>query len=259
MRRAVLLMMFVGCGDDGGATMSDVLINPGPDYDLSCLGNMPASVPSTIPLMGTMYDMTGPMPMPLPNATIVAKTAQDDTEVGTGMTDMDGKFMFDVTTNGSAARIYMNATATGFVPAHGILNIPLYPSNAMGFQAMVKQSRIDELATSLGGTNDPAKGVLEVWVADCSKGELAQASLQLDGATVPWAMFGGVGVWIPRDLTLPHIQNVAVGSMAGTINVTPGLHTVTVSNMTGSLQLTGTINVQANVWNLLAIVPGAPL
>lgn len=258
-RVALVVVTLVGCGDDGGTQQQDAIINPGPDYDLSCLNNMPASVPATIGMMGTLYDFTTAMPMPIPSAMISARSATDNAEVGMGTTDMDGKFMFDVTGSGTPTRIYMNATATGFLPAHGISNTPLYASTGDRFLAAVKQSRVDDLATALGTTYNSAMGALEVWVSDCGKGEFPQATIQLDGATASWAMFGGVGVWIPREITLPHLQTASVGSMAGLINVAPGSHTVTVISPSGTLMLSGTINVLAGTWNLLVIVPGAPL
>jgi len=257
-RAALVVVMLVGCGDDGGGSQVDSNFNPGPDYDLSCLNVMPTAVPAVITEKGVLYDFTMSMIMPIPMGTISAKLPADNSEVGTGMTDMDGKYMFDVTGTGAATRYNFDITATGFVNTHSILNIPLYPSTMDKFLPAVKQSRIDALATAFGTTANPAKGALEVWVNDCGNGEFPMGTIQLDGATTQWAMFGGMGVWVPRDTLLQHLQNLAVGSIAGMANVDPGMHSVTVTSPSGVLMMTGTIDVKAGEWNLLVIYPGKP-
>lgn len=107
-------------------------------------------------------------------------------------------------------------------------------------------------------TLDPTKGVLEVWSNDCSvQGELPGATVQLDGAATQWAMYGGVGVWIPRDTTLGTIPSLRNGSVAGIVNVTPGTHTVTVAGE--GLSMTSSVSVEANTWTVLVMLPGHPL
>ncbi len=257
MKRVMLVAMLVGCGDDGGGGTADAFIPQGPDYDLSCLGEFPTTVPNPLTSLGTLVDMTAVAnPQPVPNTEIRVYQLSDNTLLGMGTTDMDGKYMFEVTTTGTPVLAYSEYQGTGLVKTRAFVNIPLNMVTADGLYATVQQSRLDSLATALGGTLDPAKGVLEVWANDCSKFELPQATVTLDAATdTQWAMFGGVGAWLPRATTLGHPNNANTGSIAGTINVTPGMHTVTVA-AGGQTLGPFTIMVEANSLTLMHIYPG---
>jgi hypothetical protein len=253
------MVLLVGCGGDDSAAKPDVFVNPGPDYDLSCLGNMRSTVPTLLTLDINLLDLTGTAPTPIPDGTLTAYAFSDGTQLATSMmpTDMMGKSSIEIPTTGTPARLYFDIEAAGFVQARTTVNIPPWQSGP-GIWPMVKQSRIDALAQSLGATLDSTKGVLEVWAGDCSvRNELPGAAVTLDGAATSWAMYGGVGVWIPRDTLLGTLDHVNNGSAAGIVNVAPGMHQVNVS--AEGLSLTSSVNVKAGAWNVLIIVPGQPL
>ena len=254
MTHALLLAMLVGCGDDGGS-MADAFVSQGPEYNLSCLNNAVTTVTNPISFGGLLLDLTSLTTAPIASGEMRTYTVADDTMVGMTTTDMDGKYTYDVTTTGTPARVYTDVTATGFVPSRTYVNIAPFISHTDGITAAVQQGGLDALATALGATLDPAKGVLEVWSNDCSKGELPGATVTLDSAATQWAMFGGVGVWLPRETTLGHPSNAGIGSIAGTVNVTPGVHQVTVTS--GSLVLGPySVKVVANQWTVIHIFPG---
>ena len=257
MKRVLMVVMLVGCGDDGGGGgTADAFVMPGPEYNLVCLNNTVPSAPNPLMFGGTLHDITVTSPRPpIPAADAKTYTVQDDTLVGMGVTDMDGKYMYDLATTGTPARVYTDITATGFVPSRITVNIPPWESHTNGILPAVKQSRLDALATALGATLDPTKGVLEVFANDCSKGELPGATITVDGVSPMWAQFGGAGVWLPRATTVGHANNNFDGSIAGTVNVTAGVHTVTVTS--GALTLGPyTVNVLANGWTVLVVFPG---
>ncbi len=256
-RIAALMVLLVGCGGDDSSAKPDAYVNPGPDYDLSCLNNMITTVPTTLTLENTLFDATTATIAPIPNATITAYKVSDASEITNAMTDMDGKATMEIPTSGTPYRIYSSVDATGFVKSRHFVNIPPWKSQP-GATVAVKQARIDGIATALGATLDSAMGTLEVWANDCSaKGELPGATVQLDGAATQWAMFGGQGTWIPRDTTLGAINNLRSGSVAGKVNVAPGMHTITVS--AEGVSLTSTVLVEANTWTTLVMTPGHPL
>lgn len=256
MKRVLMVVMLVGCGDDGGGGgTADAFVMPGPEYNLACLGNMVTTVPNPISFGGLLLDHTALTFSPIPAADLKTYTVQDGTAVGMTVTDMDGKYTYEVATSGTPARVYTDVTAAGFVPSRTFVNIPPWITHTDGITVAVKRSRLDALATALGATLDPTKGVLEVWANDCSKGELPGATITLDGASPTWAMFAGAGVWLPRATTVGHPNSAFLGSVAGTVNVSPGVHTVTVTS--GALMLGPyTINVQANEWTVLHVFPG---
>jgi hypothetical protein len=256
MKRVLLVVMLVGCGDDGGGGTADAFVMPGPEYNLVCLNNTVSTVPNPIVFGGTVVDHTTLAFAPIAAADIKTYTVQDDTMVGMALTDVDGKFSYEIATTGTPARIYTDVTAAGFVPSRTYVNIPPSGSFDMGIVVSVKQSRLDTLATALGATLDPTKGVLEVWANDCGKGELPGATVTVDGATATWAMFAGNGAWLPRATTVGHPNMALLGSVAGTVNVTPGVHTVTVTS--GALVLGPyTVSVKANEWTVIHVFPGA--
>lgn len=260
-RAAVVMVLAMGCGgdDDSSAQPDALIINPGPDYDLSCLNNMKTTAPTLITFDVNLLDHTGTTAPPIPGGTLTVYNLADNAQVGmtTMPTDAEGKTTLEVTTPGTPTRVYFDIEAAGFVSARTTVSIAPWASSP-GIWMMTKQSRIDDLAQALGATIDPTKGVLEVWVGDCSvKNELPGAAVALDGVSTGFAMYGGVGVWIPRDTLLGTIQPLRNGSVAGMVNVTPGMHTVNVT--AEGLSLTSTVLVKANTWNVLVLVPGHPL
>src|SRR5688572_16673574 len=106
---------------------------------------------------------------------------------------------------------------------------PPFIDHSNGGMFTVQASRLDALATALGTTLDPSKGVLEVWTGDCSAQPFPGATIGVsDHPDATWAVFGGVGVWLPRTTTITAPEGLSL-SVAGTVNVTPGVHEVTVT------------------------------
>lgn len=256
MKRAVLVMVMVGCGGGDDSATPDAPVNQGPDYDLSCLGNSVTSVPTTITLTGSLYNATLlPDLAPIGASTITAYSLVDDSQAGTTTVADDGTFTLDLTTNGTPTRMRY-AIESQLLPTTFTVSLPPWKSG-MGGMFVSGSQRVDNLATALGGTADAANGTLEVWLTDCSGTDMPGASLKLDGADVSWAMFGGVGAWLPRTTTIAHPNNFGGGSIAGTINVTPGPHTVTMT--APGVTFESTTVVEAGGWTLLLMTPGFPL
>ncbi len=256
---AVLLLVMVGCGGDDGAAKPDVFVQQGPDYDLSCLGNTVSTVPTTIEMSGKIFNLVPSGGVSGLKSMVTAHTIADDAVVMTALADDEAMYMGELTTTGTPQRVRFDIApvVTGPMPGSVTSNIPPWKSPLTTNMFLAGSARHDALATALGKAVDPSHGVLEVWLQDCTSPDLVDATIQLDGADASWAMYSGVGVWIPRATTLGHPQSQPYGSVAGLVNVTPGVHTVKVT--APGLTLESTVEVMANRWSMILMVPGVPL
>jgi hypothetical protein len=205
-----------------------------------------------------LLDMTSARaPLPVANTEIKTYTVADNTLVGTGITDASGTYAFDVTTTGVAARVWSEYHGDGLVPSRLFVSNPPFVDHSNGALFTVQASRLDALATALGTTLDPSKAVLEVWTGDCSAQPFPDATIEVsDYPAATWAMLGGMGVWLPRTKTITAPEGLSL-SVAGTVNLTPGVHDVTVRS--GDLVLgPHAISVAAGSWTVLLVAPGVP-
>ena len=259
MNRCVLLVLMVGCGGDDGAARPDVFVQQGPDYDLSCLDHSVSTVPTTIELTGKVYNLVPTGGYSGLKSMVTTYTIANNTMVASMTGDDETMFMGELTTTGTPQRVRFDIApvVTGPMPGSVTMNIPPWKSPLPGDLYLAGSGRHDALATALGTVVDPSKGVLEVWMRDCTSPDLPDATVQLDGADASWAMYSGVGVWIPRATTLGHPQSQPFASVAGLVNVAPGTHTVKVSGTGFAIE--STVEVTAGRWSMIMMVPGVPL
>jgi len=258
MKLLCLCAVLVACGGDDQPPPADAA-NVGPTYDLSCLGNAPTSAPSPIHLAGTLADLTNvAAPVPVAN-TQVRVIADGGSQLASGTTDAQGDFSIDVPSGGQPVRAHLAADATGFAPARQFTSIPLDASFIQrGGMAAFQQSRVDAIASTLGVSRDAAKGSLEVCIADCALQPFAGAKLAISGEPqLAWAMAYGANMWMARDTTLTRPTNW-VCSIAATVNVSSGSHTLTITS--GSVTLGPfAFEIEAGTHSNLVVWPGLPV
>jgi hypothetical protein len=259
VKRSVLILWIVGCGGDDSGARPDVFVQQGPDYDLSCLNNTVSTVPMTIELTGKVYNLVPAGGYAGIKSAVTVRQVSDGTQVAMLTTDDEAMFTGELTTPGTPQRVRYGIApvVSGPMPAYMTTNIPPWKSPLMNNLFIAGSGRVDAIASALEMAAAPTKGTLEVWMQDCTSPELVGATVQLDGADVTWAMYSGVGAWIPRATTLGHPQSQPFGSVAGLVNVEPGTHTVKVT--APGLTMESTVEVTAGAWSMILMVPGVPL
>jgi hypothetical protein len=258
-RLPCLALLLAACGGSDDAT-PDAYIPSGPDYDLSCLTNIATTVPDPIVLDAQLLDHTYLSSLtPVASAEIRSYRLGDGALISTNTTDADGRTSISLATGGTPSRMNYDFEATGQVKGRVTVTIPPWKSGPTILPS-VTQGRLDALATALGTTLDPTKATLEVWLLDCSRPELKDATIAVSGEPdAPWAMFTGTGQWLPRATTIARpVANLGTGSMAATPNVSPGTHDVMVTGPGGLALGPYPITVEAGRWTVLVLVPGVP-
>jgi len=255
-RAVVLSVCLAACGGDDGSKMVDARVNTGPEYNLSCLDYVPPSVDNPINIALTVFDMgTLPMAPTLPNVEVKAYDTDGTTVITMGTTDDMGVVNLSIPTNGTTpAKGDVGAAPAGFPVQRGAVtaggtksgpdNFPIYP-----------QVFVDGLYTALGATADSSKGTLVVILADCSGNNMPSVTPSLaEAPDATWAMYGGIGAWLVRTSTVNHPMYMA-GSVAGTTNVEPGMHTVKLKTLARDLTPI-TVRVHAGELSVLYYFPG---
>jgi hypothetical protein len=255
------LLWACGGGDDGQKTPADAYVQV-IEHNLACLNHKPASVPMTIRLDSVVDDFTLPnMPTPVANATMAVTSLDGTTMIDTQTSDMDGKFTFTLTTNGTPTPFRYAYDIAGFPKTRlfvstGPTTDVVDPMRALFLVAA--QSHIDGIATALQTTLDPTKGGVEILMFDCSNGDYAGATPVIaEEPGLKWAMLGGAGAWVPRTTTIHH-PNYRGESVAGAVNLTPGMKSFTLVDGTTTIGPV-TFRVEADTFSYVVVYPGYPL
>jgi len=260
MRKLCLVVsgVLAACGGDDGSTMVDARPISPPSWDLSCKDYAPATAPNPIDLALTLLNLGSlPNPPPVPMTTIEVYSVDGTTMLASGTSDDMGAVNVSLPSNGVPTRYEMKLEPMNMPKLRLFVANPAWTSGSDNV-LLVPQLWVDGLYTALGATADPAKGTLIVLFADCSGNNMTSVTPSIeDDATATWAMYGGVGAWLPRPATVSHPQYLGF-SVAGTVNVAPGPHTVHAKYGASEVLTPSPIVVDAGAVTTLFFFPGVP-
>ena len=245
--------MVGACGDD-----SNAMVDAPPfvvEHDLTCLGNEPPSaVADALHLDSVLINATNFER--IANGMVTVSSLDGTTQVATATTNAEGEFALDLTNTAALPRLRYAFEATGFPNMRSYMNLPEWRSTStyrrrfFGFST----SEAVNIATTLGTTLDPTKGALQVWMTDCERGDFAGEMITIaDEPDAQWAHWSGNNVWVPRMTTIrPAVDRSE--SVAATVNLSPGLKTISVT--AGGNTIGTTFYIEPDTITFLLLVPG---
>ena len=247
-------------GEDASKEMIDAAV-PAFTGDVSCMKNMPASVPANVRLNSSIFDVTMRNTFPsIPNPNVRVTSLDGTAALATATGNAAGEFVVNIPTGGMLANVRFAFEAQGYPPLRWYERLAPWASvMAPGTKFFVgaKQERLDAVATSLGTTVDPTKGGLEVFMKDCSGNDFPNATLVIDeDPDTRWSMYVSTGIWSPGYVTQAHAIDRGE-SVAATVNLEPGPKTVTLKAGDATIGPM-TIYIEAGAYTFLDIVPGYP-
>lgn len=228
---AVLCCALIGCGDDGGSA------------------DAPPSAPAMITVSGTATKHENTSTSPAAGVMVGAyKNSDPNTAVATAMTDANGNYTMMIPTGGVAVDGYLKATLASFLDTY------LYPPKAldadfnMASLNMVNTSTLSLLSGTLcGSTQDTAKGVIAVIVADANMTAVKGASVSSSPTAQKYCY--NSGGFPNKTATATDTDGIAY-----MINLAPGEVTVN-AMMTGVTYASHKVNARAGVLTTTVIQP----
>ena len=229
---ALLCCALLGCGDDGGGS-----------------ADAPPSAPAMITVSGTATKHENTSTSPAAGVMVGAyKNSDPNTAVATAMTDANGNYTMTIPTGGVAVDGYLKATLASFLDTY------LYPPKALDADFdkaslnMVNASTLNLLSGTLcGATQDTAKGVIAMIVADPNMTAVAGAKVSSDPA--PQKYCYNQGGFPNKQATMTDTDGIAY-----MINLPPGDVTVS-ATMTGVTYVSHKVNVRAGVLTTTVVQP----
>ena len=171
---AVVLTLVVAC--DTAATTVDAPHADGASHDggtaTSCANPLPTTAADTLTISGVLDDDTG---TGLAGATLAAFHL-GGASLGTAVTETTGIYQVAATTGGAPID-YLQIASTGYRGARYFPRAPIAKSTSLAKLPLYTTANAAMLATTAGVTQDPARGLALVTVADCFGSPTANATV----------------------------------------------------------------------------------
>lgn len=247
-----------GCGGGGDEVTADARIIPN-EHDLTCLNNAPTSVPDPIELGATLLDLGSvSMIKTIADTEVRVYSVDGATQLTSATSDAAGKLSLSLPTGGHPTRFKYAYDPVGYPKTRWFVSIGAWTSAPDAQFYTMPQARLDAMATALGTTIDPTKGVLEVAVTDCTSGGFPGETISIaEEPGLKWAIYGGVGVWLARATTVAHAQGWGTSNM-GAVNLSPGPKTLTVTAGGGTTIGPVTFDIEPGTYTFVIVIPGTP-
>ncbi len=230
LRSLTVLVLFVGCGDDGVAPATpdarpvpaDAPSADASLYDFGCLGTpAPTTAPDPTSTGGVIRNLTDTQPVA--GITVELHRASNDAIVGSSVSTSTGMYQSSVVTGGAAFDVYSKLTGTGFSPRRVYFS-SILSANATASKLSVSTPSEDAAITSAFGiTTDPQRGSVAVLVDDCAGVRVAGAQISVSPTPTSIGYFNDTGA--------PDQARTSTGALglALAANVPAGAVTVTVT------------------------------
>jgi hypothetical protein len=207
---------------------------------------LPTTAPATINIHGTMYDITGMMP--LAGATVSVVVGVSNTTLGSATTAGDGSYSISVSTGGQPVDAYVIASAPNYMNTAAYPAVP-YSADAAILFGLVTPAGAQNLGNVAGAPYDTTDGLLQVGITDCVGQPLSGAVMQNPQPTKATERYV-VGNTLPASATMTDSSGTVY-----LINVTPSAVTLDASLMDGMPQYPRTVQVHPGEFDYVAVQP----
>jgi hypothetical protein len=202
LSRWAWILLLAGCGEDTSTLAADAsnvdvaipaptCINGSsgalPPCDFSCVGTAwPTTAPDPVVFSGTTDD---PLMGVVPGVQVEVRATADDTLLGMGMsrtsvsgpTQPVGYYAISVASGGTAPTVYRKGTVADHVDGYVYDPTPTFDATRVGLPA-ISPVNFGSIYQVAGLTADPSLGTVQIYVRDCARNNVIDATVEVPGA-----------------------------------------------------------------------------